>query len=124
MKNKVLIIAVLLTFGCVVMAVLSGSKVSKTQEELNVERYNRMTAEEKLAQVMSKLNSLESEMAKKQDQVEHIQALFEQERVSAAELKSQMDKLLQTNQQLEAALKDAVPDEQPVLSQTPSEREP
>jgi len=114
-KNKILIIAVILTFGCVVMVVLSSSKVSKTQEELTIERYTRMTAEEKLSQTQTKLNSLEAEMAKKQNQIENVQVLLEKAKVSASELQNQMDKLSQTNQQLEEALKSATPE----LSQTP-----
>jgi len=114
-KNKILIIAVILTFGCVVMVVLSSSKVSKTQEELIIERYTRMTAEEKLSQTQTKLNSLEAEMAKKQNQIENVQVLLEKAKVSASELQNQMDKLSQANQQLEEALKSATPE----LSQTP-----
>lgn len=120
MKNKILVIAVFLTFGCVVMAILSGTKVSRTREELNVERYNRMVAEEKLSQTSTKLNSLEAEMAKKQDQIEKVQALLEKEKVAALTLKNQMDKLLETNKQLEEALKSASP-ELSQTSQTPPE---
>ena len=119
MKNKILIIAVILTFGCVVMVVLSSSKVSKTQEELILERYTRITTEEKLSQTQAKLNSLEAEMARKQNQIENVQVLLEKAKVSASELQNQMDKLSQTNQQLEEALKSATPEQSPTPETPP-----
>ena len=113
LKNKILILAVVLTFGCVVMVVLSGQKLSKSQQDLDKERYSRMVAEEKYSQTISKLNSAESEMNKKQNRIENVQALLEKEKTSADEIRGQMEKLLQVNKRLEDALKSVVPPEPP-----------
>ncbi len=108
-KNRILVLVVILTFGCVVMVILSGQKLAKNQSELDKERYTRIVAEEKLSQTLSKLSSLESELSKKQNQIENVQVILEKEKNSVFEIKGQMDKLMQVNRQLEETLKTVVP---------------
>lgn len=108
MKNRILIIAVILTLGCVVLVVLSSQKIDKCTKDINAERYKRMVAEERLENTRMKINSLRTEMTNLMDQIENIKAQLEEEKSTNADLKSEIEKVTKLKNVLEQQLKNAL----------------
>ena len=109
-KNKFLIAASLLTFGCLVLVILSSKRISNVQKELDTERYNRMVAEEKLEKATSRIKTLEIEMTNAQNQAQNIQSVLEQQAAAASSLRSKLEKETQLKQELENQQKNDSPE--------------
>ena len=105
MKNKFLIVASLLTFGCLVLVMLSSQRIDKARKEIDTERYNRMVAEEKLEKALSRVKTLETEITNAQNQAQNIQTVLEQQATAASHLKAELEKETQAKKQLENQLK-------------------
>ena len=116
MKDKILIVAVILTIGTCLMAISAGQSAAKAQQALEQERYNRMTAEEKLEKSAVRLVTLQNELDNANAKIQSIQAVLEQGKTVTSDLKSQLDgvtklkeSLEQKIQELENAAMPAVP---------------
>lgn len=72
--------------------------------DLNKERYDRMVAEEKLTNLDSRVNSLEIDLARSQNESESSQRRLNEIRKEAESVKAQMDLLNQQKQELESKL--------------------
>lgn len=108
MKNKILIIAVILTLGCLVLVILSSQKVGRFSEELNLERYSRMVAEEKLENAVARVKSLESDLKTMQDHLNSLQEALEKETRTSTGLKSELEMITKLKDILEQQLKEAL----------------
>jgi len=103
----VMILAVIVMAFCLVMVTVSGKKVSKIQKDLEVERYNRMSAEERLDESLSKIKALQSDIANAQNQAQGVGSVLEQQKTVVSNLKSELDKVMALNAKLEQDLKNA-----------------
>jgi septal ring factor EnvC (AmiA/AmiB activator) len=108
MKSKILIISVTLALGCLVVAIISGKTIGESGKMLDIERYNRIVAEEKLDKAMQKIQSLENSVASAQNQLQSIQAVLEQEKVTNDNLKNELEKTEKLKIILEQELKNAL----------------
>lgn len=109
MKNKLPIVtlAIIVMVFCLAMVAFSSKKVSKIQKDLEVERYNRMSTEERLEESLSKIKALQSDLAGAQNQVQGVHSTLEQQKTAASNLKSELDKMMALNAKLEQDLKAA-----------------
>ena len=101
MKNKILVIAVILTIGTSLMAITSSQSAAKVQSGLDQERYNRMVAEEKLEKASAKISSLSSELDNAKMKIQSIQAAVEEDKSTASELKAQLESVTKLKESLE-----------------------
>lgn len=108
MKDKIIVIAVLLTVGCVAITIVSGSKASQNSKMLDQERYNRMVAEEKLEKALAKVQSLESALTSAQNQAQSIQDTLAKEKTANEGLKTELEKTEKLKQILENELKNSL----------------
>ena len=108
MRNKILVLAAVLTLGCVAMVFFSGQTVDKTRKDLDQERYNRMVAEEKLEKALVKIKSLETDLTNAQNQAQGLQTVLEQEKNANVDLKTELEKTSKLKEVLEGNLKDAL----------------
>jgi chromosome segregation ATPase len=72
--------------------------------DLNKERYDRMVAEEKLTNLDARVNSLEIDLARSQNESESSQRRLNEIRKEAEAVKSQIDVLNKQKQELESKL--------------------
>ena len=108
MRDKIVIIAVILAVGCLIIAVISGKTVRDNSNALDVERYNRIMAEEKLEQTTQKAQSLESSLTSVQSQLQSLQTVLEQEKKTSGNLKKELEKVEKLKGVLEQELKNAL----------------
>ena len=97
-----------LAVACMVLAVFSQQRVSRTAQSLNIERYNRMNAEEQLQGAQSKIKSLETNLESTREQLEDIKEELKQKKRVVLELKTEADKMTKLKNILEMQLKDAL----------------
>ena len=107
-NNNLLIVAAVIAMGCLVMLFISSQTVSKTQKDLNQERYNRMVAEEKLEKSEGKIKSLENELTNAKNQAQSIQSTLEKEQKSNSNLLTELEKMTKLKGVLEEQLKSAL----------------
>ena len=100
-KNQILAVSIILTIGACFMAISSTNSASKVQEGLDLERYNRMVAEEKLEKANSKMISLQTELDNTKSKIQSIQAVLDQGKSTTSELKSQLDSVTKLKDSLE-----------------------
>ena len=108
MKNQAVIIAVVFAVGCAAIVVVASQRISTTKKELERERYTRMETEEKLEKTISQVKSLEGEMTMTQSERQNVQALLEQEKNNATNLRTELEKVNKLNEVLERELKNAL----------------
>ena len=108
MKDKVLIITVILTIGCLVYAVKASQRVNQNQAIIEVERYKRMEAEEALQKAQSKNVSLVNELTNVRNQLQGIQTILEKEKVASANFKEELERVSDSNESLKIKIKNAL----------------
>ncbi len=108
MKNQVLIVSAVLATGSLAVAVLFSQKVGQTSKDLELERYNRMVAEEKLEKATARLKSIENEFTNMQDQSQSLQTVLEKEKQASDKLRSELEKTSKLKDVLERELKEAL----------------
>ena len=108
MKNQAVIIAVVFAVGCAAIVVVASQRISTTKKELERERYTRMETEEKLEKTISQVKSLEGEMTMTQSERQNVQALLEQEKNNATNIRTELEKVNKLNEVLERELKNAL----------------
>lgn len=108
MKDKILIFAVILAVGCLILAIFSGKMMQDNSKALDVERYNRMNAEEKLEKAAQKAQSLENSLTSLQGQLDGIQTVLEKEKAANNNLKTELEKVEKLKGVLEQELKNAL----------------
>ena len=94
MRNIILVVAVVLSIGSVAVAVLSGQRVDRCARALNIERYNRIVAEEELQNIAARARLLE--------------ARFDEASGNYAHAQSELLKMTRLKEILEQQLKDAL----------------
>ena len=106
MKNSLVPIAIVLTIITVFLIFNSTQTVRNIRQTLDVERYQRMTAEEKLQQAESRIRMLESQINESQGKIENIQAILNDKETQSQDTVAQMDSLSKEKAALETKLKE------------------
>ena len=86
MKNVIILFTVSISILSVVLALRYNQSAFKASDELNNERYLRMTAEESAEQAKAKISSLEAELAGLQSKVDGLEKELEQSKAINADL--------------------------------------
>lgn len=107
-KDRIIVASVILSTGCLVIAVKASLTVKKNKEKVEQERYIRMVAEEDLQNTYTKIKSLENSLTKAQNQVQSLQDVLEKEKNAGVNLKTELEKSTRYNQVLQEDLKDAL----------------
>jgi len=95
MKNFILISAIILALvGCFIGYYHNG-KAFRSQEELNVERFTRMTVEENLLKSENKISSLKTELEQLQIRLKNTEKLLSQTTEQKDNLQIQLDQALE-----------------------------
>ena len=106
LKNKILLVVVVLMAGFCLMALSSNQTVAHTKEELNQERYKRMVAEENLNKATLKMGTLESDLNNAREKLQSIQAIIQEGKLQTSDLKSQLESVTKTKEILEKKLEE------------------
>ncbi len=119
MKSTVVPIAVVLIIVSVFLIYNSTQTVSNIRQTLDVERYQRITTEEKLQQAETRIRILESQISNSREKLNEIQTILE-EQESAAEEAEEKDSVDQGTAASDEQLKEfertqpASPETQPL----------
>lgn len=108
MKDKILSVAVILAVGCLILAIFSGKTVRDNSKALELERYNRITVEEKLEKATQEAQSAKNSLTNLQTQLNDIQAVLEKEKTTNSVLKTELEKVEKLKGVLEKELKEAL----------------
>ena len=108
MKTKILVLLGLLTVGSLVIVFLSSQRLKGTNGELDKERYDRMVAEEKLEQALSKIKSLEGNVSASSNQLQAIKEALEQQKNNNASVREELEKMTKLKEVLEQELKNSL----------------
>ena len=100
-KTKILIGVIVLMLGFLVMAVISNQTVGRVKQDLDQERFKRMTAEENLNKANMKIGALESELMSTQDKIQSVQTILRQGKSETTDLKTQLESMTKTKETLE-----------------------
>ena len=106
MRSSLLPIATVLTIITVFLIFNSTQTVKNIRQTLDVERYQRMTAEEKLQQAESRIRMLESQINESEGKIEKIQAILSEKATQSQDMVAQMDSISKEKAALETKLKD------------------
>ena len=105
-KEKILIVAIVLMAITGLMAINANKNLSKFQQNLDRERYQRMVAEENLNKANTKIGSLESELAATNDKIESVQVILEEGQRTSTDLRSQLESAIKTKEALEQKIEE------------------
>ena len=101
MRDKILVVAVILIVGFCLMALSSNQTVARIKSDLDRERYKRMVAEENFNKMTLKANSLEAELTGARDKIQTAQTILEEGKIQTSDLKSQLESVSRTKEALE-----------------------
>jgi len=90
------------------VAILASRKVSTAHNELIEERYVRMVAEEKFEKVKSRMNLLESQFNKSQEEIISLKDSLDKEKMTVQSLRLDMEKAQRLNAVLQRELQNAL----------------
>ncbi len=108
MKSKILILTVVLSIGCLIIAVKASYTVQQNQEIVERERYQRMVTEETLQKTLMQVKSLKNQLIGVRNQVQSLQTVLEKEKDASANVRSELEKVIKLKDVLERELKDAL----------------
>ena len=100
-RDKILVVSLILLIGTCVMTLSSNQISGRMQEALNQERYKRITAEENFNKAASKINSLENELAGTRDKIQSVQTILEEGKQTNADLESHLASVTKAKEALE-----------------------
>jgi len=115
LKDKILILTVILSIGCLAIAVIASQKVNRNQQDLVQERYKRMVAEESLQKAQTKVKILRNDIVNVQNQVQGLQTILEKEKTLSSDLRTELEKLDKLNEVLENEPKKALVSESDIF---------
>ena len=116
MKNIIFVVIFLVVMGGLVFAFRYNKVSSSMQEELQRERYTRMTAEENLERAKEKLTSLQGQLTKYEKKNGTLELQVEEFTALTHDLQDRLDQSMKRKETLEAEFQQ---DEQsPVNAQT------
>jgi len=106
MKNSLVPIAVILIIMAVFLIFNSSQAVKNVQQTLDAERYQRMTAEEKLQQAERRIRFLEAQVGESQSKIDKIQAILNDKEIESQDIAGEFDRMSQEKAALEIKLKE------------------
>ena len=110
-KDKILVVSIILMIGAILMTLSSNQVTSKFHQELDQERYKRLVAEENLSKAATKISSLESELSGTREKIQSVQAILQEGKAQANDLKSQLDSVVSAKATLEKKIEELKKDQ-------------
>ena len=101
-KNLLFSILALSLLACVILV---NTQISAFKENINVERYNRLQAEQKLDAEIKNSQRLETQLKDANRKIVGIQSIVNQGQSTASQLKSTVEVTSKENEELKAAVK-------------------
>ena len=96
----IVFIIVLLVLSCG-LAVRYNQDANSTRDDLNTERYQRMTVEEDLQKASTQIDALKAELLRTQDRLAQIETVLEKTKAINEDLKSRLDQANEIKQRLD-----------------------
>ncbi|OGX27740.1 MAG: hypothetical protein A2787_03705 [Omnitrophica WOR_2 bacterium RIFCSPHIGHO2_01_FULL_48_9] len=106
MKNTLVPIAVVAVLLACLLMFKAYQTETNAKKALDLERYQRITAEEKLQQTEMKVSSLQGEINSTRSKLEKIQQVLQEGEIEKDDLVSQIDSVSQEKAALEQRLKE------------------
>ncbi len=106
LKNKILVVVVVLMAGFCLMAFSSNQTVAHIKEELNQERYKRMVAEENLNKVTLRAGTLEADLNNAREKLQSIQTIIQEGKLQTLDLKTQLESVIKAKEVLEKKIEE------------------
>lgn len=100
MRDKILVVVAVLLIGCSVILFLSSQTTGKFQQELELERYKRITAEENISKLNVKIATLQSELSGLKTKIQSVQAAL-QGQSQSTDLKAEFEDISKAKGNLE-----------------------
>ena len=106
LKNKILLVVIVLMVGFLLMALCSNQSVGHIKRDLDQERYKRMVAEENLSKATAKISALETELSGNRDKIQSVQAILQEGKTETSDLKVQLDHVTKAKEALEKKMEE------------------
>jgi septal ring factor EnvC (AmiA/AmiB activator) len=108
-KNTGLIAGVVVVVGCMsVLLVHYKQEAQKITRTLEAERYNRLVAEEKVVNTVSKIKHLETELKSSEEKIAKVQAVLKDQKSLNTDMERQFERLSKAKAELENQLRIAI----------------
>ncbi len=120
MKNTIFVVIFLVVMASLIFAFRYNKAASSMQEELQRERYTRMTAEENLERAKEKLSSLQSQLTKYEKKSGTLELQVEEFTALTNDLQDRLDQATKRKEALEVKLQEenVTPTDQSVKTET------
>src|SRR3989338_14434 len=92
---------------CLSVVIASSQRFQKANQDLVRERYSRMTMEEQLDKAKNDIKQLETALINARNQVQNLQTIWEQEKLTYSNLKAEFDRTVKLKEDLEKKLMEA-----------------
>ena len=92
---------------CLSIVIASSQRFQKANQDLVRERYSRMTMEEQLDKAKNDIKQLETALINARNQVQNLQTIWEQEKLTYSNLKAEFDRTVKLKEDLEKKLMEA-----------------
>ena len=106
MRSYLLFFIGCITVISIALTIRFGQNSSQAKEDLNRERYLRLTTEENLEKAKTKISSLETELARIQNKVKNIERSLDETTAVNKDLKVKLDKTSGVKEDLEKKVKE------------------
>lgn len=109
MKNiSVIVVIVAILSAFIATLVYHKREITTVTKTLEAERYNRLVAEEKVVNSVSKIKQLESDLKSNEDKITKIQSVLKEQKNFNKDLEDQYERLSRAKSALEEQLKTVV----------------
>jgi len=106
LKNKILLLVIVLMVGFLLMALSSNRAVGHIKRDLDQERYKRIVAEENLSKSSAKINSLETELSATRDKIQNVQTILQEGKSETTDLKVQLERMTKAKEALDKKIEE------------------
>jgi hypothetical protein len=93
MKNLFLIVVCLIAVVCCAFAIRVAKRTQTAEDQLNMERYKRMTAEEELEKTRTAIEKMKGDLATAIKRAEDYKLISDQEKIITKEFQRQVEAL-------------------------------
>lgn len=106
LKNKILLLVIVLMVGFLLMALSSNRAVGHIKRDLDQERYKRILAEENLSKSSAKITGLETELSATRDKIQNVQTILQEGKSETTDLKVQLERMTKAKEALEKKIEE------------------
>ncbi len=118
MRVTITVVSLVLAVVGIGLTIRFAKDVQKHEQSLNQERYTRMVAEESLASSNSKVNAMETELARLQNKIKNTEKMLGETSLVNDDLKARLDKAKQIKESMDLKIKElqnmVIPESAPV----------